>query len=242
MEMRCPKCGTVQQDSDTCIKCHVIISKYLKYLEERDARQYASHKDIPDDRTTKGEFPTIKVALIISLVFFVIVGILWVRSVKSSRGYMDSESGIYVNEKYGFKLKLSGKWHLCEGKTVLPREILDEYGDNYYLFASPSETGESMLIVDKSGLDSKHFDDAAWEEYVADISGRHSVELKSIDKISDFRVYRVGYRISNVYREDFLFMTNGQLIEIYFYVRSPEQSPELIKEFQNFVMENLQRA
>lgn len=155
----------------------------------------------------------------------------WYKTYQASlKGTYDEITGAYENKHYGFSLKVPASWRRYSAKDAIEcQTIVSEYADNYFFLASPTEPAHSMIVVQISGITADRFKSKSWESFVADTASRHQVVFNATDTIENTRVYRCGYMIQGAYREDNFFIANDTLFLIYFYVATPEQTPELLQ-------------
>jgi hypothetical protein len=239
--MECPKCGAEQPESDTCMKCHVIISKFLKSVERSNMARHQQYATFNEPAVKGNGFP-VKIVIFAMLIITAAVSFWWLNHDKNgAKGVYSDADGTYRNEKYRFKLKLPTSWKTYTVDEAIDCETQrDEYEDVFFLLASPTEPSHSLFVVSLSGITIDYFRATPWEQIVAETSSRHPVTFNSVETIGDFRVHRMGYSIAGVYREDNYFVANGELMLIYFYVRSPESSPALVEEMKNILEDTLE--
>lgn len=167
MEIKCPKCGTVQSESDTCVKCQVIISKYLKYLKKKDPslpyNEIPSHKyKIQALNTTKGiNFRLVATLAIVFVSLSIAVIFFWSKSSKSHT------EALYKQQQ---ALPVDHGVFIQEIRSVLedPLPPLSEALPGY---TRPSEQSPSLLVAN---LTSKSEDDMPWGRAIGNIL-RHKI-------------------------------------------------------------------
>jgi hypothetical protein len=235
--MRCPKCGAEQQDAATCSKCQVVIANYLKYLERQQTnpRPVIARPPVAEQAGhAPKKLPIGKIAAAVMFLVLVIAGLRYKAYKDSLKGSYDEISGQYANQHFGFSLIVPAAWKRYSVKDAIScKTIQSEYADNYFLLSSPTEPSHSMIVVSIAGLTADYFASHSWESIVAETGNRNKVVSNSIETIDNFRVYRMGYMIGGAYREDNYFIANNEMMLIYFYVVSPEDSPGLLESMRN---------
>lgn len=236
-EMNCPKCGARQVESNTCFQCHVIISKFLEKQQEADMaptvgseayggygapNQYAPAASTSSPSSSSslpiGKF--IFIAIIAAAGWFIWDG----GYISSAKGGFDAETGIYVNKRHGFSLKIPSSWNTFNSiDKAMPWVSMGRGKNHFYFFASPGHIIDGTIIIQKTGLDEESMKSEGGLAGVAGMLARSTkgtFRSPAEKEIGGLQTYRFKIELSDASSSiNHLFLgADGTLVRIYYYV------------------------
>lgn len=245
--MTCPKCNAVQPESDTCTKCQVIIAKYLEYLDTQ--QQPFEVAELPDDttrtRVVESSRPVPK-GLIFLIILIAALGILWQQGYMNflypKTGSFNEETGLYVNKRFGFSIKVPDYWsESTVEEAITCGSIKQDYSQFYYFITGPGEPDEERLVINTWRLNSgmaEHFKSKPPEYWALNTANGRPLLVNKTEDIGGLEVHRYGYMFasySNTYRENALFISGNDVIQIYYVVWPRSYKTDLHQEMNDII-------
>lgn len=139
------------------------------------------------------------------------------------KGLYNGESGLYTNQRYGFKIMIPNGWKTYTVKEAISCPTINkEYADCYYLIASPNGSTDTTITIDKATCPEDYVNSFTEEKWKSYASNDHPQLLYEVKDIGGIKVHRAGYNIAGCYRENNYFMANHQLMEIYIIGKSSD--------------------
>lgn len=248
MEIICPKCQTSQPETDTCVKCQVIISKYVKAVELQQNRA-VHHPFLHGQPKNSGkgalfDRSALSTALIVGVVLAISAfgAFRWYKAKYIVKGNYDSASSRYVNSHHGFSIEIPHGWkQFTVEETPDCRVEKALRPENYYYITGPNTPTGSVLIIKKviSAENAGEFD---WDGFTVEIENYFKfVKLKEVVQTNGFKIYRIGYLIKGGYIEQHIFQgASGDVLDLYVKVADHENNPTELKQLQE-IIRSLQR-
>ncbi len=241
--MRCPKCGVEQPESDTCVSCQIVISKYKSMEEER--RLQAIYASVPKARPGRALLDiSVVMKIAIAIAFFAIAAtaIGWFREGylegRVEEGRLIAEAGEkadadgppvstptreYVNRHYGFKLAIPAGWHTFTVDEAISCGRIRRYqGDDYFLITGPWQSPEPAALYVLRPIDSNLLSGKDWKTFVAELEAEgKKILYEDIEDIGGLKVHKAGFMMNGIYKEIHIFKTpGGEVAELYFLINN----------------------
>lgn len=255
-EMNCPKCGARQPESDTCVSCHIIISKYLERQQETSmapppGETYGGGGSYAPPAYGGARATTPKsggLASLLPLIVLLALGggggwFVWDKGYFASKeGIYNLETGLYVNKRHNFKIELPPDLNIYDHKKYWPAA----YSKNILFFATTGDINDTTVLVETCTCYQEILDSKQWEEIDPDmlagstretIHGRYK-EINGIDGYWYTARWRGSFKYttkdfnktiaSGSTEEKYIFKTDGgKMLQIIIYVHPKE--PKLLK-------------
>lgn len=244
MEIICPKCQTAQPETDTCVKCQVVISKYVKAVEQQQIR--AAQNPIfhgQPKKSGKGVrfgFSGLSTTLISAVILVVCSfgAFKWYKANYVLKGNYDATSNKYINSYHGFSVEVPSGWkQFTVEETPDCRAEKASRPENYYYITGPNTPRGSVLIV-KKVISAENVGEFDWDGFTVGIENyfKH-VKLKEVVQTDEFKIYRIGYLIKGGYIEQHVFQgASGDVLDLHIKVVDHDNSPADLEQMKAIVM------
>ncbi len=159
--------------------------------------------------------------------FLVLISIIFSSGCSQDR-YQD---GIYINEKYDFSLTMPENWRPVsdeetkQSPTLRSLSVLDNR-----LIVTPSDPDEDGLIVSVIPMTEEQFNAMPWDQYKRTLRsmGNMVIEDDTEEHIGGFDVHWVSGTSPQGHNGVVLFISNGKVIQIFYWVKKPVDEEILI--------------
>ncbi len=232
MEIICPKCQTSQPETDTCVKCQVVISKYLKAVEQQQIR--AAQRPVfpgqPKKSGKSGLFDLSGLSTAVILAVVVVISLFgafkWYNANYAVKGKYDATSSRYVNSYHGFSVEIPNGWKkFTVEETPGCRTEKAYFPENFYYITGPDTPTGSVLII-KKVLSAENASEFDWDGFTTEIKNYFKfVKLNEVVHANGFKIYRIGYLVQGGYIEQHIFQgDSGDVLDIHIKVVDHENS------------------
>ena len=205
--MTCPKCGTSQPHSDTCVSCHIIISKFLE-------RQQQTSMAPPPGETyggggggyappAYGGRPVAApkssglASMLPLLILLAVSGgggwFVWDKGYFASEaGTYNAETGVYTNKHYGFQMKLPPSLN-----TYDPEKYWFSPKNKYVKFyATTGDVNDTTVVVESCECYAALYGSKQWKKKAPDLlaDGHKRTTRAKYEDINGITGYRYSGR------------------------------------------------
>ncbi len=160
---------------------------------------------------------------ILSPIFYMLLAVL----IYGCSGGDRTENGRYENDEYHFRLNFPTSWRIIsEDEAIKCSRIRAMKGLDNRLHITPSNPDDAAMVVSVLAITQEQFNAVPWDRFKEAFQrmGDAEIVVDTVEDIGGFVVHRLGGFSRGYYAEVALFLSEGRLMQINYWVKQPDEN------------------